>query len=410
MKKRLVICLALALTIFFSQTSIAESQAQDSYVTIWEKYNEAFLRETDFDLEYSLQKMTELIKVYESSNDQLSRYLDTQMYYKYAKGVLAFNEGKYEEAEEWMTDCALSETRTGYEPSNYISFSRGMILKERGDYQGSIDMLRTVNGLMDYTSRRLEAMSQCRQSIKETLFPQAQSAFNNHNYDKSIELCDAILKVLPNDEETLDLLDQAKKALNATPIPATPTPKVITATPAPVTPTPTQAAPSWPVISIHRTKINKNEYWNENRAYGYFGPGNSYRQLAFFKYSHIDDPYVLFIEGEYTLADFKYPTRGDWNGRVCAFFVEKRFREKGSDELSLQAFSGKIIQQEIPRFGPGTEYASISDDKDITSDSVTLNAGTLVTIYFEASDWLYGEFSTGIGNIRGWIPKASVQP
>ena len=49
MKKRLVICLALALTIFFSQTSIAESQAQDSYVTIWEKYNEAFLRETDCD-------------------------------------------------------------------------------------------------------------------------------------------------------------------------------------------------------------------------------------------------------------------------------------------------------------------------------------------------------------------------
>ncbi len=213
MKKGLiVICLALALTIFFSQASIAESQAQDSYVTIWEKYNEAFLREADFDLDYSLQKMTELIKVYESSNDQLSRYLDTLMYYKYAKGVLAFNEGRYEEAEEWMTDCVLSEIRTGYEPSSYISFARGMILKERGDYQGAIDLLSTITGLMDYTSRRLEAMSQCRQSIKETLFPQAQSAFNNQNYDTSIDLCDAILKVLPNDAETLALLNQAKKA------------------------------------------------------------------------------------------------------------------------------------------------------------------------------------------------------
>ena len=207
-----VLCLTLVMLVSFSSLALGEAQIQDSYMTIWELYDEAFLRGSEFDLDFALTKMKELIEIYESSDSRLADYSNAQMYYKYAKGAAAFQDEQYEEAEKWMTDCALADTRSGYDPANYIAFAKGMTLKKRGEYKDAIAMLSGVTGLADYTGRRLEAISQCRQMIRETNLTLAKTAIAGQDYQLATDLCDEILKYVSNDEEALALREQARKA------------------------------------------------------------------------------------------------------------------------------------------------------------------------------------------------------
>ena len=112
----------------------------------------------------------------------------------------------------------------------------------------------------------------------------------------------------------------------------------------------------------------------------------------------------------YTLVDFSYPSVSSWKGRITGFFSGQRYCPDGVESVSLQRYPGTVKEQVIPRFGPGTEYASLSESPDTSADSVTLKAGASVNIFFETNGWLYGEFSLGIGTVRAWVPSSSVGP
>ena len=196
---------------------------------------------------------------------------------------------------------------------------------------------------------------------------------------------------------------QVQIAITPTPVPETPVPE----TPVPETPAPEPEAPAWPVVELSRIQIRQDYSWDDSQLYGYFGPGRDYPQFAYFRLSHIRDPYALYAEGGFTLTDFSYPSRSDWNGRVCAYFPDQRFQTKDAPELLLQAVPGVITGQVIPRFGPGEDYASFSDDRFTDADSVTLEENTGVSVWLEADGWLLIEFSCSRGNVRGWIPCTS---
>ena len=212
-KRAIAFCLALLMLLGAGRTALAE--AQDSYITIWEKYGEAFPSnaEAEFSLETALGEMNNILRIYNNSDKaELNKHADAQMYVKYATGVLAFDAGKYEDTVTAMTDCKLEnrDFRTGYEPETYIAFAQGMILKNRGGYREAIDMLTAVNGLADYTDRRLDALKECREKFRDMKLAEARTAFDKQDYGGAADLCREILDaaILPNDPETLAFLEQ----------------------------------------------------------------------------------------------------------------------------------------------------------------------------------------------------------
>ena len=177
----------------------------------------------------------------------------------------------------------------------------------------------------------------------------------------------------------------------------------------------------WPIKEINRKAVEKTGAWDDSRVFGYFGPGKEFLSVAYFRWSHINDPYSLFTLGEYTLIDFSYPTRPDWHGRISAFInttsILKRSGTIDMEELKIESYPATLLQKTTPRFGPGEEYALISDDMYIISSSVEIESNSAVLVLFEANDWAFIEFScqkkednkTITGTARGWIPTECVK-
>ncbi len=225
MKKR-AYALLLAMMLLFGvcQAALSESgsDAETAYGTLKNYYNAGFNNEEVFDLATAIEQMKYLINYYnqeiDGGNVQLKEYSNAEMLFRYAQGVVAFSEGRYKDTVDYMLDCRLPSDlvrHQDYAPEVYRIFAQGMFELENRNYDKAYENLQAVNGALAddyYSTVYSDAMSTCRQGIKDTHLAIAKKALADGEYDTVREQCGIILNVNPTDAETLALLSDADKA------------------------------------------------------------------------------------------------------------------------------------------------------------------------------------------------------
>lgn len=217
MKKRIIaICLVLMLLI--GGTAFADDR-QDAYIDITLKYQAAF-PEDNFDFNNALSLMELIVKRYdeENENDRMKEYSNAEAYYRYAKGMLAFDQGDYPTVIDNMTELTIQGENViaDYAPASYLAFAWGMQYLKEKDYDNAYIELGSISSgalaSKHYYQRFKNAMIECKQGIKETHLKKAENLLKRGEYDKAEEECDAVEAVLHNDKETKEMREKIEKA------------------------------------------------------------------------------------------------------------------------------------------------------------------------------------------------------
>lgn len=193
-----------------------------------------------------------------------------------------------------------------------------------------------------------------------------------------------------------------------------------------------QLCPLWPARNTDGTAVILRPLEDENlRHQAYFGPGKTYGQAGAYKPYKVINATALFREGDYVLVDLNYETAG----RRCVYFRSNMLLEtSGIENLDLEGVSAKTTMTFIPQQGPGNAYECVVQTKpspyaDWTAEqlagafggsveiweavqprhnSVYLEKGSPVTVFFQVDDWVFAEFSCSLGLIRAWLPAEYV--
>ena len=186
--------------------------------------------------------------------------------------------------------------------------------------------------------------------------------------------------------------------------------------------------PIWPVRITEGTSVILRPLVDKDmRHQAYFGPDKTYGQAGAYKPYKVINATALFQEGDYVLVDLDYETAG----RRCVYFRNNMLLETSDvKNLDLDGFSAKTTMTLIPHQGPGYEYEGIVQTKpspyaDWTlqqlvgafggsveiwealqprHNSVYLEKGSSITVFFQTENWAFAEFSCSLGLIRAWLP------
>ncbi len=130
----------------------------------------------------------------------------------------------------------------------------------------------------------------------------------------------------------------------------------------------------------------------------YYGPGKSYREAGTFKTAKMTRVKGAYIDGDYILVDIDYPGIG----MRQVYFRKSAFKSVGNvPQRAFNGFAASLTADAAPRLGPGLTYVTLADE--------FLLSGTALSVFFEFSGWVYAEFMTAEGLVRGWVEAQSVK-
>lgn len=166
-------------------------------------------------------------------------------------------------------------------------------------------------------------------------------------------------------------------------------------------------ASSWPVISLTGSGTALKPSKDESRRFqSTFGPGKNYPGAGAYKPYKVTSATALMREGDYVLVDMSYKTVG----RRILYFKASSLTNASVEEVRLRAYPATTMATIQPLFGPGYAYDEVEVTmQNKTTAKVTIGAGTRVSVFFEANDWVFAEFNCAIGLIRAWLPADQVQ-
>ncbi len=152
----------------------------------------------------------------------------------------------------------------------------------------------------------------------------------------------------------------------------------------------------WPLdsMALHELRVSGRH----EKEVAYCGPGKDYREAGTYKTAKMSQIKGVFIEGDWMLVDVNYPGVG----RRQIYFRTNAFKSPGNvPQWAFTGFAASLTAETAPRMGPGTEYDTFDDE--------TLSGGTALSVFCEYGGWLFAEFMTAEGLVRGWIDAASAQ-
>ena len=104
----------------------------------------------------------------------MKEYSNAEAYYRYAKGMLAFDQGDYPTVIDNMTELTIQGENViaDYAPASYLAFAWGMQYLKEEDYDNAYIELGSISSgalaSKHYYQRFTAAMKECKQGIKET--------------------------------------------------------------------------------------------------------------------------------------------------------------------------------------------------------------------------------------------------
>ncbi len=136
----------------------------------------------------------------------------------------------------------------------------------------------------------------------------------------------------------------------------------------------------------------------DKRVQSFCGPSNTYHGAGAYKTYKMTRIQGVFIEDGYILVDMDYSTVG----KRRVYFKTSAFSNTTHvPQANITGFKAITTSDVIPRFGPGIEYDSFTE--------AALNSNTSITVLFEEHGYVFAEFDSALGIVRGWIDTASVQ-
>ena len=170
----------------------------------------------------------------------------------------------------------------------------------------------------------------------------------------------------------------------------------------------------------------------EGRHSGYFGPDkNTYNTAGGYKPKHVTSAAALFREGDYILVDLYNKN----TGRRCVYFKYSTLTDNDAAQIVLTGHKAETTTLLTPKYGPGSEYESLTQNKPSkyadwtveqlvgqfggsgeiwealqpTRNSIYLDQGTEISVFFEMRGWVFAEFNCDLGLVRAWLPAMSVK-
>lgn len=164
---------------------------------------------------------------------------------------------------------------------------------------------------------------------------------------------------------------------------------------------------SWPVREMDGVGTSLRAFNDQSKRHqSYFGPNRNYPGAGAYKPYKVTSATALFREGDYVLVDMSYQTVG----RRCVYFKASALTNASVDYVTLSGCPATTVGSVQPKFGPGYEYDDVvKTNNNGTTTSVVLSKGTRISVFFEMNGWVYAEFGSILGTIRGWLPADMVQ-
>ena len=190
---------------------------------------------------------------------------------------------------------------------------------------------------------------------------------------------------------------------------------------------------AWPEDPYSETEVKMVPLQDsDGRHQAYFGPDkNTYASAGAYQPQLIYNAKVLFREGDYALVDFSERD----SGKRCLYFKYiMLMKPNNAKAVNLKGYPAKTTNLLIPMYGPGEEYASVTQNMpsqyadwsfdELVSEfggsyeigsalkpvrnSVYIEAGTQITVFFEMDGWVFAEVKCSLGLIRAWFPAEYV--
>ena len=153
----------------------------------------------------------------------------------------------------------------------------------------------------------------------------------------------------------------------------------------------------WTVEDLSLYNLQPKDRGDE-RVQSYCGPANTYHGAGAYKTYKMTRIQGVFIEGDYILVDMDYTTVG----KRRVYFKSSAFANTTHvPHAEITGYGAVTTSDVIPRFGPGIEYDSFAE--------AGLNNGTSISVLFEERGYVFAEFDSALGIVRGWIDRAYVQ-
>lgn len=170
---------------------------------------------------------------------------------------------------------------------------------------------------------------------------------------------------------------------------------------------PADSTGSWPVKEMNGIGTSLRSFNDQSKRHqSYFGPNRNYPGAGAYKPYKVTGATALFREGDYVLVDLSYQTVG----RRCLYFKASALTNASVENAVLSDYPATIVGSVQPKFGPGYEYDDVvKTNQNGTTTNVVLSNGTRISVFFEMNGWVYAEFGSILGTIRGWLPADMVQ-
>ena len=193
---------------------------------------------------------------------------------------------------------------------------------------------------------------------------------------------------------------------------------------------PERAVP-WPEETFEGTDASLRSLKDSSQRHqSYFGPDASYHGNGAYKPAKAYNVKALFREGDYTLVDMEYPGQG----RRVLYFKTSAVTGGDVEPVVLTGYPAKTTTLLIAMQGPGMEYESVMQTVESPyaglsfeelvakfggsweiyealqdkRQTIYLDEGTDLSVFFEMNGWVFAEFSCSLGVIRAWLPAEFV--
>lgn len=170
-------------------------------------------------------------------------------------------------------------------------------------------------------------------------------------------------------------------------------------------------AGKWPIRILNGVGTSlKKLASTDDRHQSYAGPdGKAYSGTGAYKPFKVSSATALFREGNYVLVDITYKTVG----RRCVYFKSSSLVNDAVESVTLESVPAKVKVEIQPSYGPGAYYdeleKTITEKNKTRTDSVLLEPGTEIKVFFETNGWVFAEFNCSLGLVRAWLPAETVE-
>ncbi|MBE5780135.1 MAG: hypothetical protein E7331_12520 [Clostridiales bacterium] len=149
----------------------------------------------------------------------------------------------------------------------------------------------------------------------------------------------------------------------------------------------------WPTSTYIATQATLQSIPDSERFQSRCGPSGTYAGAGAYLDYKITRCYAFFTEGNYVYAELYYETVP-----VRRLYLPRKYFTHlySIPSVTLTGYSAVLTNGVTARFGPGNHFDDLKE--------ANLPSGLAITVFFEENGWVFAEFPSSIGVVRGWLP------